>query len=132
MAEQDDGEFSRAERQALDAWTAPKAPVDFAARVMQRVSPAAPAIRPSPRPRTMWAAAVAAVLVVGLFAKGPVQLPSSGDARPTSRLAIDVGRRAMAVVEPGAELAWHVSLLGDAEVEQRRGNIFYRVEPGGR
>jgi hypothetical protein len=42
-----------------------------------------------------------------------------------------MGRRAVAVAEPGAHVAWRVGARGAARVEQTGGEVFYRVERGG-
>jgi FecR-like protein len=51
---------------------------------------------------------------------------ADGHLRAEVRTELSIGRRAVAVLEPGAELSWH----GD-RVEQQRGSVFYRVSPGG-
>jgi hypothetical protein len=52
---------------------------------------------------------------------------SSGAIAAAVRTEASLGERARVVLEPGAEVSWR----GD-EVEQPRGDVFYRVEPGAR
>jgi hypothetical protein len=68
---------------------------------------------------TMAAAAVAVVHVRAANAKG--------DVTADERREVHVGSRAIAVLEPGAHLRWE----GDT-IEQKGGDVFWRVEPGAR
>jgi len=68
---------------------------------------------------TMAAAAVAVVHVRSANARG--------DVTADARREVHVGSRAIAVLEPGAHLRWD----GDT-IEQRGGEVFWRVEPGAR
>jgi ferric-dicitrate binding protein FerR (iron transport regulator) len=111
----------------FDAWEPKEPPRDFAERVSQ-------ATRRADRPRAMR---VGALVLVGLSAAAAaaiVLLPSRapadvGEAHATTeRAQIVIGShgRAVVVLEPGAALTWK----GDV-VTQSKGNVFYRVEPGG-
>jgi hypothetical protein len=51
--------------------------------------------------------------------------------RADRRTTAALGDRGVAVAEPASELTWHIDDQGVAEVVQRRGDVFYRVEPGG-
>lgn len=55
---------------------------------------------------------------------------SSGSEDALARTSVRLGGRGVAVAETGARLAWHVE-GGAARVTQVRGDVFYRVEPGG-
>jgi len=68
------------------------------------------------------ALAVAAAAGLVLFAQTPA---SSGEVAADRRIEAAIGSRAVAVLEPGAHIAWH----GDV-INQDRGEVFYRVEPG--
>jgi hypothetical protein len=73
-------------------------------------------------------AACAALLAVGLFVRTGRE--RSGSVQATLRQSIDLGSRGVAVLEAGADLQWRV-VRGEAEIEQRAGSVFYRVERGG-
>jgi hypothetical protein len=108
----------------FDAWEPQEPPSDFAERVVT-------ASRTEAKPRGLGrrvaggalvlAAAAAAVLVLGRRA------PSAGEIRAEARQEAPLGGRAIAVLEPGAHVAWR----GD-DVTQDRGDVFYRVEPAER
>lgn len=68
------------------------------------------------------ALAAAAVLVVMLPA---LRGPAPGSAHAAARQEVRVAERGVAVLEPGARIAWR-----KGEVEQAAGDVFYRVEPG--
>ena len=117
----------------FEAWEPAEPPRDFAARV----SEATRTTRKPPRPRAVRVgvgvlvalSAAAAAAIVLLPARAPVE---TGDAHATTeRAEFSIGgsrshSRAVVVLEPGAALTWK----GDV-VTQSRGNVFYRVEPGG-
>jgi hypothetical protein len=107
-----------------DAWKPEEPPAGFVDRVMDRV--AAPAT--NVRPIRKWPFAAAGV---GLAAAAAMILvahaPSEGEAIAKDRVEVAIGRRALAVLEPGASVKWK----GD-DVVQMRGDTFYRVEPGAR
>jgi FecR-like protein len=131
--QQSNGDFSLEERRALEAWTAAEPPDDFAARVLANEARARGATLRRTAVLALAAGAIAAgsaALTVWIAspARGPLQGSISSIARETLRL----GDRAIVVSEPNTDLRWEISAHQDAEVEQRRGNAFYRVEPGGR
>lgn len=108
----------------LSAWEPQLPPPDFAERVMAKVRP------PPTKPRRRWpyiaavaTAAIAAAVLLDLAA----QPPSKGEAIAKDRIEVPLGRRALAVLEPGANVRWN----GD-DVVQSQGDVFYRVEPGAR
>jgi FecR-like protein len=88
-----------------------------------------------------WLAALVAgalALVVGAWVVGPSLSGSlewvesflergrgEGQLRAEVRTELSIGRRAVAVLEAGAEVSWQ-----GERVEQRRGSVFYRVNPG--
>ncbi len=108
-------------------WEAQAPPADFADRVMERVG------RDSAAPRALraraWgvagAVAMAASIALAIGVRGGAS-SSHGEAIARTREQIDLGSRAVAVLERGARVAWD----GD-EVTQPAGDVFYRVEPGG-
>ena len=109
----------------LNAWEERQAPPgDFAERVLREVR-TEPARR---RPRWLrWAAVgttAATAAAVLLRLSGPA---SHGEAIAKDRITVQVGSRALAVLESGAEVRWD----GD-DVVQSEGDVFYRVEPGAR
>src|SRR4029079_5784500 len=48
----------------------------------------------------------------------------------SERTTTRIGARGVAVVEPASDLTWNVDDRGAARVDQRTGNVFYRVEHG--
>jgi hypothetical protein len=120
--------FTPEERAALDAWRVPRAPAGFAARAVRRASMSTQARWPR-----LVNAAAALTLVVGAAAwlSTFVTIPRTGAWTGKARSSIDVGGRATAVAEPLSRGTWSVSAAGEALVEQERGRVFYRVEPGG-
>ncbi|MEZ4367735.1 MAG: hypothetical protein R2939_15880 [Kofleriaceae bacterium] len=141
--EHDDG-LSADERRALEALPAMTPLADFAARVVAaRASAPAPVVVPppagtEPRGRTLTTASVvvagACVAALGIAlvrsSRSDAVPASTGEVEATGRRSIAVGTRAVAVAEAGAALRWQVAAAG-AEVEQRTGDVFYRVERGG-
>lgn len=105
----------------LDAWEPQLPPPDFAERVLRQVHP--PRRRRGPWIAAAAATAVAAAVLVGIAA----QPASRGEAIAKERIEVPLGRRALAVLEPGANVRWN----GD-DVVQSQGDVFYRVEPGAR
>lgn len=117
----------------LSAWGADEPPPGFADRVVAALhAPVAPAPR---RRGAIVVGFVAGALVAAAIAFVAVREPTPGataGARvATARESIALGRRGVAVAEPGASLAWEVAAGGAARVEQSAGDVFYRVEPGG-
>lgn len=110
----------------LAAWPALEAPTDFAAAVLGRLAPA-----PPQRPRRrLWIGATLATLATAALILVALR-PSAGAQRALGRETVAIGRRGLAVLEPGADVQHHVGWTGAAEVTQRAGSVFYRVERGG-
>ncbi len=127
MSEKQDEEIDRA---TLHEWSAVEPPADFADRVM---AARAEGQRERPRPGRGLRAFLGAALLLGTAAMWLLAVRSgdgSGQASPAARVSLLVGRRAVAVAEPGSLLSWSVR-SGKARVEQRAGEVFYRVEHGG-
>lgn len=127
-----DDELDEAERRALEAWATLPPPADFADRVV-----AARARAPAPARRRRWplvvTGAVACAAAAALFTL--TRTPSRadrGELIAASRTTRALGDRAVAVAEPSATLSWQIEDDGDAAIEQRAGEVFYRVERGGR
>jgi ferric-dicitrate binding protein FerR (iron transport regulator) len=105
-----------------DAWEPEEPPAGFVDRVMDRVAP--PKVRPLRRwPFVAGAVAMAAAAAVILVPRAP----SEGETIAQDRVEVAIGRRALAVLEPGASVKWKGN-----DVVQARGDAFYRVEPGTR
>lgn len=111
----------------LAAWPSSEPPADFADRVVGRLG--ASAQSPPPRRRRWLPAAVVAFGAAASLALWFA--PTGGDHRVAGRETVSIGRRAVAVLEPGAALRYRVGWLGDAEIDQSEGEVFYRVERGG-
>jgi hypothetical protein len=116
------GAFMR--EQDWNAWKVDAPPADFAQRVVERAF-----LRRRPSRRARWLAAgaafsaIAAALMLWLVQpRGEV----TGQRAVSEREELTIGRRAVAVLEAGAELRWR-----DERVTQARGEVFYRVSPGG-
>ena len=122
-------DFGQDERRALDAWDAPEPDAGFAERVLAR----AEADRSVPWARLGGLALVAAasVAVVVALSQGTGRPAIEGAHLSAARATLDLGGRAIAVAEPQTQLSWHVAPGGDARVEQKSGNTFYRVDRGG-
>jgi hypothetical protein len=110
----------------FEAWEPQKPPGDFASKVLTSAQTERPA---SVRPRSVRIAAamliattIAALLALAVRLKGA---HAHGDVTSASRQEVRVGRRALAVLEPGAHVTWD----GDA-IAQSDGDAFWRVEPG--
>jgi hypothetical protein len=102
-----------------DDWKAQEPPDDFADRVMDRV-------RPKRTLHGRRAVAVVALVLAAaalLWMNRPFDASSRGEAIAATRQDVQIGRRARAVLEPGARVAWE----GD-RVTQTSGDVFYRVE----
>ncbi|TMQ05132.1 MAG: FecR domain-containing protein [Deltaproteobacteria bacterium] len=118
---------------ALDAWAPLAPPADFVDRVLDARAPTAPAAR-STRRRVVWlggiaaAGAVAAALVLVV---GSSHRAARGALAVSQRTTALIGARGTVVAEPASELTWRVDDDGAADVTQRTGNVFYRVERGG-
>lgn len=74
------------------------------------------------------AAVAALLLVIALRRPGP----QSGTVAASERTITKIGARGVAVAEAAARFDWYVSGNGNARVQQLSGNVFYRVESGGR
>ncbi|MEM9457213.1 MAG: FecR family protein [Myxococcota bacterium] len=133
----------------LGAWELPEPPAGFADRVLARTHPEeqddsdgwlgrVAAARPSsfegtPKDRrwrlVLGLAVAAAVILVGFVRPS---WPMEGERTIVSRASVSLGDRGVAVAEAGSSLRWSVDWLGRVAVEQTRGRVFYRVDPGGR
>lgn len=124
----------------IDGFEAEEPGADFADRVMHRLQEpeghapdrppfASPPARPRRSGMMAWLA-VAAVLLL-LAAGWLVGNLDRGGLLAAARETVAIGRRAVAVAEPGAALRWRVSATGQASIEQDRGAVFYRVASGG-
>ena len=124
-----DDELTESERAVLGAWTPLAPPRDFADRVL--------AARARPAPRRRWpivagiVAVVAAAATIAVVTRTPDRSARGELVAATVRTTRTLGDRAVAVAEPTATLAWHIDDDGDAVIEQRAGDVFYRVDPGG-
>jgi hypothetical protein len=116
------------ERSKWSDWEAQQPTEGFADRVVRLA-----VAEPVPAERRRWgrifaglllAAALGAVIAFGAVRRGAA---AHGDAAGVARQEVRVGTRAVAVLEPGAHVAWD----GDV-VTQDRGDVFWRVEPGAR
>jgi hypothetical protein len=138
------------------AWPTEEPSSGFAERVLERARresgpvPASGFFRPAPgvSRRMARAAAIASAAALGLgglwLAGSSARAPwvdsswlrgtKAVDVVAESRRELALGNLGRAVLEPGAHLTWGAGTLWKAiprnEVEQHRGDIFYRVESG--
>jgi hypothetical protein len=114
-------------RRLLDAlMPVPAAPADLAQRVFQ-ARDGAPIRRARRWPWVVAATAMAAAMVILLVRRHDTP---GASALALHRQTVDVGGRAIAVIEPRGEISWRKQ-GGEMRVEQRRGDVFYRVDHGG-
>ena len=119
---------------ALDAWTPLAPPDDFTDRVLAaRAAVAAPPAPSARRRRARWlvGATVAAAAAVAVVVLRAPRRAAAGNVIADRRTTAVLGDRGVAVAEPGGELTWRVDDRGAADVVQRSGDVFYRVERGG-
>jgi FecR protein len=105
------------------AWPAALPTPGFASRVAVRAVAERATRRRVRRAAGAGVLAVAAALVAVYV---PFGAPSAGEVDATQRRSVAIGTRGVAVLEPGAHVSWH-----GEEVKQDRGEVFYRIEPGG-
>jgi ferric-dicitrate binding protein FerR (iron transport regulator) len=128
----------------LERWEAQAPPDDFADRVLAQIT-ASTAAEPKPEPRdvepvvrqapsvsffrrpAVWAGAATTMALAAAVLLGVGGPPAEGEAIAADRTEVAIGKRGVAVLEPGASVRWS----GD-EVTQSRGDVFYRVERGAR
>ena len=128
--DEDDKLLTERER---EAFAADEPPAGFAERVAgawQKERAARP-----PRRRglsiAIGAATLAAAAAMLLWLRLPPVPAARGDREVAERSTLELGRRAIAVAESGAALSWSIASDGAAHVDQRAGDVFYRVEKGG-
>jgi hypothetical protein len=134
----DDVPADAAISRALDAWTPLAPPADFTARVLAaRAVAAEPArdaalVRGARRRRWLIAAGGAATAAAAamILLRAPHRA-AAGAVLADRRITAALGDRGLAVAEASSELTWRVDGDGAADVIQRSGNVFYRVERGG-
>lgn len=117
-------------RDELDAYEVPAVPAGIEDRLWQRMHAAG---RPRWRRWRLGAGAAAvgaAASVVWLVTADSPVVARSGAANTAERTTLSIGKATL-VAEPGTAMRWTSSDRG-VQVEQRSGNVFYRVEPGRR
>lgn len=115
----------------LDAWPAPEPPAGFSDRVLS-ARDAVPAAAPPRSSRRLATVAAGVAVAAAVALVWPGAAADTGALAATERRTVALGERGLAVAEAGAALSWHVEPGGDAVVEQTSGDVFYRVDPGGR
>lgn len=125
----------------LDAWEGMEPTAGFAERVLaargdhaERDAPELAGRRPPSRILTVSAVVVGMACVVALavgLTRSDERASSSGTLESAQRETVELGHRGVAVAEAGSRLHWNVAGNGATEIEQTRGNVFYRVDRGG-
>lgn len=113
----------------LDAWSPLAPPAGFADRVLAAPAPVAKRRVPLVLGATAAVLAAAAVAVAVLVSR-PADRSASGTVTASARHTALLGDRGVAVAEAEASLSWTIDARGAAVIEQRTGNVFYRVEHG--
>jgi len=115
-----------------DLWPVPSPPPDLASRVLAVMERDRPLWRRRPLVVGGTVAALAAGLALawGLYRREPGLVEEDGGWVASNRSTVDIGNRAAAAMEPGADLKWSVR-KERVSVQQRRGSVFYRVDKGG-
>jgi len=124
---------------ALDAWTPLAPPADFTDRVLAARAAAVPtadAALGARGRRRRWLVAAGAITATAAAALAVIVLraphrAAAGTLLADRRITAALGDRGLAVAEASSELTWRVDDSGAADVIQRSGNVFYRVERGG-
>jgi hypothetical protein len=129
MGNADRREPDLVERETLLAYDVPPPPADMADRVLGALRRKEARPRAGRRARWIALAASVAVAAIALLRRGGAD-DVAGHRLAAARESIAIGARAVAVAEPGSELAWTVRSDGTATVDQRGGDVFYRVTPG--
>ncbi|MEA2753639.1 MAG: hypothetical protein QOI41_7782 [Myxococcales bacterium] len=130
----------------LQAWEPQLPPSNFAERVLMQVraegksetrsetrsgTGTATATATARTARRRWGNAAGIAGVLALAAAIVLRVTSTPDVHGVAiakdRIEVKLGSRALAVLEPGAQVKWD----GD-DVVQDHGDVFYRVEPGAR
>lgn len=107
----------------LRHWRTAEPPPDFAARTLAAARP-----RRRVAPWGLLAASLCVVVAGGLALRART---SHGHVEAVTRVQATLADRAVVVAEQGSELDWLVAGR-DGHVSQSIGDVFYRVEPGGR
>jgi hypothetical protein len=118
------------DRAELEAYEVPAEPAGLEDRLWQRMHAAGPSRSRRWRIGAGAAAVVVAASVAWFVTAGSPASSRSGAAHPVARTTLSIAQATL-VAEAGAALTWTASDRG-VRVEQRAGNVFYRVEPGRR
>jgi hypothetical protein len=138
MTRSDDRDPGDAEQLFDQLWPARLPPDGFAERVVDAAMTTGPAaVRPRRRRRS-WplrlaagsAAAAGLALAIWGVLGGGRETSDLGHLRAQQRRTVQIGARAVAVVEAGGEIAWS-GRGGRLRIDQPAGSVFYRVDRGG-
>jgi ferric-dicitrate binding protein FerR (iron transport regulator) len=123
--------------QAIRSYDTPDPPDGLAERVTRNILAGAAAGALGRRP---WGQALAAAGLLAAGAAGATlwltfrplddRPVTAGERAAVERETVNLGRQAVAVLEPGASVRWQPGAGGALAVEQPRGQVFYRVESG--
>lgn len=125
-------ELTPSERDALDTWAPMTPPPAFADRVLAARDATAPTARKRwPLVAGLVATTTAAAAIAFVMLRAPSHAAQGELVAQTTRTTKLLGDRAVAVAEPQATFQWRIDDDGDAVIEQRAGDVFYRVNRGG-
>ncbi len=116
------------DRAVFDLLVTPSPPKSFAERVVAQ----APGMSSPPRRRLGRIGAgvgLLAAAAVAIFAWRAGDSAEVGESATNERRSITIGKRGVAVAEPGARLSWRAA-RGNVRVVQTAGGVFYRVDSG--
>src|ERR1700733_6649753 len=122
-------ELTSGEHRALEELSALAPPDGFADRVLAARAAPASVRRRWPAVAIGLGVAVAASVAI-VMARG-AHRGGNGELATTERTTLALSDRGVAVAEAQTQLTWRVDSSGAAEIDQRAGNVFYRVEHGG-
>jgi ferric-dicitrate binding protein FerR (iron transport regulator) len=125
----DDDEDNELTSHELDAWPAMTPPEGFADRVL--AARAAPVAVKQRWPKSLVVGGCAAVAQIFLMMSAAEKHPGHGEVAAVERTTVALAERGVAVAEANAQFTWRVDDYGETEIDQRAGDVFYRVEHGG-
>jgi hypothetical protein len=129
MTDTDQPDTERTRRLLDGLMPVPAVPHDFAQRVLAARDREGKRLQRRWWPWATAAVVTAAAAAVVIFAARRADSLGGASVQASERQTVQVGSGAVAVIEPHGEIAWQRH-GGAVRVEQRRGDVFYRVDRG--